>query len=346
MQNPQLAPSPDHPREDRVAMQIQKSSTFSSSPLFHSVSSYEAKFWINWLLWVTLSDHIKWGALCQETAKTLDPAQQKDTSMVSSQTFLPHSFQFLNFSFLWQDWHQPMCHNTENSVCNAVTSLESVDFLGKEQNISVLQDSWLPGLEGSLRNIALCRKIHYEYRFSAWETLPRWGSARHSSVPDPVSEPLGRQLRVSWACPRGRLLNVHCAWVKKYSCLRNLLTSHSDGFNVSHFCFQWRKKRKVKSKLRFVLLQNCLNTYKAFKAKADRAYPFNAILSELLSCHAGRNGDCGSAAEISDTVDIKWSILLNKTQWYQILLSNNLHSSSPPRVVLWVSSTCCFALLI
>lgn len=202
--------------------------------------------------------------------------------------------------------------NTENSVCNTVTSLENVDFLGKEQKVSVLQDSWLPGLEGSLRNIALCRKIHYEYHFSAWKTLPRWGTARQSSVQDPVSEPMGRHLHVSWACPWGRILNVCCARVKKYSCLRYLLTSHSDGFNVLCFCLQWRKKRKAKSKLRFVLLQ--FNTYKAFKAKPDRAYPFNAILSELLSCHADRNGGCCSAAEISDTLVIKWSIPLNKTQ--------------------------------
>lgn len=51
MQNPQISPSPDHPREARAAMQIQKSSTFSSSPLIDSAPSSEAKFRRIWLLW-------------------------------------------------------------------------------------------------------------------------------------------------------------------------------------------------------------------------------------------------------------------------------------------------------
>lgn len=137
----------------------------------------------------------------------------------------------------------------------------------------------------------MCRKIHYGYHFSAWKTLPRWGSARQSSVPDPVSEPMGRQLHI---------------WVKKYFCLRNLLSSHSDGFNVLNFFLQQKEKEpNAKSKLQFVLLQSCFSAYKAFKAKKGRAYPFNAILSELLSCHADRNGGCASGAEISDTLDIK-----------------------------------------
>lgn len=121
----------------------------------------------------------------------------------------------------------------------------------------------------------------------------------------PVSDPRGRQLLVPWACPQGMLQNAHCAWVKKYSCLRNLLGAHSEGFSVLCFCLQGRKKRKLKSKLRFVLLQNCFSTYKDFKAKKGRAYPFSAILSELLSCHTDTNGGCGSAAEISDSLDIK-----------------------------------------
>lgn len=62
---------------------------------------------------------------------------------------------------------------------------------------------------------------------------------------------------------------------------------------------------KAKSKLRFVLLQDCFSTYKVFEAKKSRVYPFTAILSELLSCHRDRNGGCGSAAEIIDTLDIK-----------------------------------------
>lgn len=69
-------PSSDHYWENRVAMQIQKRSSFSRSPLFQNVLYYEAKFRINWILWMTLSDHIKWGTVCQETAKLLDPAEQ------------------------------------------------------------------------------------------------------------------------------------------------------------------------------------------------------------------------------------------------------------------------------
>lgn len=126
-------------------------------------------------------------------------------------------------------------------------------FLGEEQNLSVLQDSWLPRLEGSWKNFELCRKIHYiciyEYHLSAWRTLPRWGGPRQISAPHPVSEPMARQLLVCWACPQGRFLNPHRAWVKEYSCLRNLLPSHSDGSMPWVAVCNVGKKKKRKQKV-------------------------------------------------------------------------------------------------
>lgn len=72
------------------------------------------------------------------------------------------------------------------------------------------------------------------------------------SAPHRVSDPMGRQLLVFWACPQGMLLNAHCAWLKKHSCWETLCLILMGSVPCASVCNEGKKgKQKVNWDLSF-----------------------------------------------------------------------------------------------